>query len=180
MLLKPEGFRSISLQNVSVKLLTKVLITRLQAQIQKPVAIDKTGLMRGRSISENFVLATELVQCCHKRRVPMVVLKLDFAKAFDSVSWDSLLLILAAQGFLQLWCDWIRLCSLGSGWSGNALQHSIEADHTPLILLIERFRNSNTLYSGAFTRRSLRKKPSLKNLLTSSMSAVLVNGVLGQ
>ena len=47
----------------------------------------------------------ELVQCCHKRKLPTLVLKLDFAKAFDSVNWDSLLHILASRGFPMLWCS---------------------------------------------------------------------------
>ena len=68
-----------------MKILTKVLTARLQAQIQKLIDVDQTGFLRGRSISENFVYATELVQCCYKRKKPAVVLKLDFAKAFESV-----------------------------------------------------------------------------------------------
>jgi hypothetical protein len=45
------------------------------------IDIDQTGFLKGRSISENFVYATELVQVCYKRKVPTLVLKLDFAKA---------------------------------------------------------------------------------------------------
>jgi hypothetical protein len=37
-----------------------------------------------------------------------VVLKLDFAKAFDSVCWGSLLAILQSRGFPEKWCDWIQ------------------------------------------------------------------------
>jgi len=54
------------------------------------------------------VYATELVQCCHKRKAPTIVLKLDFAKAFDSVCWESLLTILKVRGFPAQWCDWIK------------------------------------------------------------------------
>ena len=36
-----------------------------------------------------------------------MVLKLDFAKAFDTGIWDSLIRIMQARGFDQLWCDWI-------------------------------------------------------------------------
>jgi hypothetical protein len=38
-----------------------------------------------------------------------MVLKLDFAKAFDSVSWSSLLQVLAARGFPDQWCSWIHM-----------------------------------------------------------------------
>jgi hypothetical protein len=63
--------------------------------------------IKGRSISENFVYATELVQCYYQRKEPTIVLNIDFAKAFDSVCWSCLLAILHACGFLEVWCNWI-------------------------------------------------------------------------
>ncbi|KAK1677092.1 hypothetical protein QYE76_037940 [Lolium multiflorum] len=60
-------------------------------------------------ISENFVYATELVQTCYRRRAPCIILKLDFAKAFDSVSWASLRSVMLARGFPELWCDWMDM-----------------------------------------------------------------------
>jgi predicted ribonuclease YlaK len=44
-----------------VKILTKLLTSRLQQQISKLVDVDQIGFIKGRSIPENFVLATELV-----------------------------------------------------------------------------------------------------------------------
>lgn len=70
--------------------------------------LDQTGFIQGRSITENFILATELVQVCHKRKISTLVLKLDFAKAFDSVSWQSLRQIMLVRGFPERWCDWIH------------------------------------------------------------------------
>ena len=81
----PSAFHSVSVQNCSVKILMKLLTSRLQRQISRLVDADQTCFIIGRSISENFVLAMELVQCCHKRKAPTLVIKLDFAKAFDSV-----------------------------------------------------------------------------------------------
>jgi len=36
------------------------------------------------------------------------MLKLDFAKAFDTVNWEGLFAILKARGFEEIWIDWIR------------------------------------------------------------------------
>ena len=36
------------------------------------------------------------------------MIKLDFAKAFDSVNWASLLKILEVRDFPSKWCDWMR------------------------------------------------------------------------
>ena len=38
----------------------------------------------------------------------MIALKLDFRKAFDSVSWDCLTQVLEARGFPPLWIQWIH------------------------------------------------------------------------
>lgn len=104
----PAQFCPVSLQNCPVKILTKLLTTRLQRQIPGLIDADQTGFIKGRSISKNFVLATELVQCCHKRRAPTLVIKLDFAKVFDSVQWASLLSILQTRGFPDKWLAWMR------------------------------------------------------------------------
>jgi hypothetical protein len=52
-------------------------------------------------------ITTEIVQVCHKRKVPAIALKLDFAKAFDSIDWKSLRLVLEVHGFPPAWCDWM-------------------------------------------------------------------------
>ena len=80
-----DAHRPICLQNCTPKIASKILTTRLQLQINRLIDLDQTGFIRGRSISENFILATELVQCCFKRKTPTLILKLDFAKAFDTV-----------------------------------------------------------------------------------------------
>jgi hypothetical protein len=81
-----SSFRPVSLQNCSVMAICKTLTTRLQGKIGRIIDVDQTGFLTGRSITENFVYATELVQTCFQRRAPCIILKPDFAKAFDSVS----------------------------------------------------------------------------------------------
>ena len=80
----PDAFRPISLQNCSIKAIAKVLTNRLKPLIPLLVNQDQTGFLSGRSISENFVYAADLLNCCHKRKAPTIVIKLDFRKAFDS------------------------------------------------------------------------------------------------
>ncbi|CAO2142968.1 unnamed protein product [Urochloa humidicola] len=104
---KASDYRPICLQNCSLKIVAKMLTTRLQREIPRLIDTDQTGFIRGRSIAENFIYALELIQCCNKRKLPTLVLKLDFAKAFDSVDWTALMDVLAARGFPELWCQWI-------------------------------------------------------------------------
>jgi hypothetical protein len=105
--LTPGSFRPVSLQNCSVRTICKALTTRPQRQINALIDADQTGFLSGRNISESFIYATELVQTCFRRHALCVVLKLDFTKAFDSVSWSSLRKIMLARGFPELWCNWM-------------------------------------------------------------------------
>lgn len=43
----------------------------------------------------------------HRNKIPTLFLKLDIAKAFDSVRWDYLLTLLEKLGFPTRWRDWI-------------------------------------------------------------------------
>jgi hypothetical protein len=79
---------------------TFLLVTRLQRQIPKIIDIDQTRFIKGRLILENFVYAMELVQCCNRRKLPTLVLELDFAKAFDHT-------IMVTRGFPDQWCRWV-------------------------------------------------------------------------
>ncbi|XP_060216574.1 uncharacterized protein LOC132644046 [Lycium barbarum] len=75
----------------------------------------KAGFVQGRSIIENFLLA-EIVIDIRKRGKPAnVVIKLDMAKAYDSVAWSYLIKLLGKMGFSEVFIDMIwRL--LANNW----------------------------------------------------------------
>lgn len=103
-----DAFRPISLQNCPTKAIAKLLTNRLKPLIPLLVHGDQTGFINGRSMAENFVYAADLTSCCHIRKASTMIIKLDFRKAFDSISWDSLLTILHYRGFSRKWCSWIQ------------------------------------------------------------------------
>jgi hypothetical protein len=99
----PSQFHPISLQNCIMKSITKALTSRLQRGIHSLVDADQTGFLSGRRISENIVYATDLLRTCHIRQAPTIVFKIDFRKAFDSMNYDSLLVILRGRVFDEKW-----------------------------------------------------------------------------
>jgi hypothetical protein len=84
------AFRPICLKNCDVKITSKLLTMRLQLQMLALIDITQTGFLQGRCISETFIHTLEIIQSSNKCRAPAFVIKLDFAKAFDTVHWGSL------------------------------------------------------------------------------------------
>jgi hypothetical protein len=50
-----------------------------------------------------------VIKQAHKRKSPLIFLKLDIAKAFDSLNWAFLLKVLEVMGFWQRWRDLVSL-----------------------------------------------------------------------
>ena len=109
-------YRPISLLNTSIKVLTKILANRLQLVITKLVHRNQYGFIKDRSIQDCLAWAFEYISLCHKSRKEMVVLKLDFEKAFDKLEHAAILEILRHKGFDNKWIHWISMI-LGSGSS---------------------------------------------------------------
>jgi len=53
-------------------------------------------------------MAQEILITCVKNNWSAFFLKLDFAKAFDTLKWAFLLKVLHACGFDVRWCGWIQ------------------------------------------------------------------------
>lgn len=60
---------------------------------------DQSAFLKERCILDNIATAEEQIFSLHKRKLPGYILKVDFAKAFDSVDWDFLLDLLSARRF---------------------------------------------------------------------------------
>jgi hypothetical protein len=102
----PKDFRPVSLQNCPVKIITKILMTRLQRHIQLLTILIKQGSSRaGPSLKTSYMLLNWSNTVIATNILRTVVLKLDFAKPFDSVNWNSLLTNLSARGFPDKWLD---------------------------------------------------------------------------
>lgn len=80
-----DDFRPICLQNCNIKLLSKILTMCLKPVMGSLINLDQFGFLKGRSISENFIYTLALIQCCHIRNTPTLILKLNFATSFDIV-----------------------------------------------------------------------------------------------
>lgn len=72
--------------------------------------------IKGRSITENILIAQEIIQDIGSLNVEgNVVLKLDMAKAYDRVFWPYICILMRKMGFCELWIDLI-FRHMSSNW----------------------------------------------------------------
>ena len=82
-----NDLKPISLIQSIPKLVSKMLAARLAPEINYLVTHNQSAFIRGRSIQDNFLYVTNVLKAAHSAKTHLVFLKLDVAKAFDSVSW---------------------------------------------------------------------------------------------
>uniref|UniRef100_A0A8R7R7J4 Reverse transcriptase domain-containing protein n=1 Tax=Triticum urartu TaxID=4572 RepID=A0A8R7R7J4_TRIUA len=104
-----SDYRPVSLLHSFAKIFCKLLANRLGPELQRLISCTQSAFIRGRSIQDNFLYVKNTIRDAHKRKIPLVFLKLDFAKAFDTVSWPYLIDVMKAYGFGQRWGDIISL-----------------------------------------------------------------------
>jgi hypothetical protein len=108
-----KHFRPISLLNYSFKIFSKLLTNRLGPISRRIVNDSQSAFIKGRYILESVVVAHELVHSLNKSGEKGVVLKLDFEKAYDRVSWQYLFDMLKDRNFDPLWIKWIQMIVVG-------------------------------------------------------------------
>jgi hypothetical protein len=70
---------------------SKLLANRLAGKLPSLVSNSQSAFIKGRCIHDNFILVQQTAKALHRPKETRILLKLDITKAFDSVSWPSLL-----------------------------------------------------------------------------------------
>lgn len=94
-----KDYRPISMVGSLYKIIAKLLARRLQSVIGSLISPFQSSFVKNRQILDGALIASELIESCKKRKTPTAILKLDFHKAFDSVSWNFLEWCLSQMGF---------------------------------------------------------------------------------
>ncbi|WVZ91735.1 hypothetical protein U9M48_037868 [Paspalum notatum var. saurae] len=102
-----KDFRPISLIHSLSKLITKLLAVRLAPKLDSLISPNQSAFIKARCIHDNFQTVQLTCKLLHKKKLPSVLLKIDLARAFDSVAWPFLLEVLEFLGFSRRWRDWI-------------------------------------------------------------------------
>ena len=88
---------------------SSVLAERLKPILKAIISTHQSVFLPGRSISDCTRLIYDLMFYTQKHNIPGLLMQIDFQKAFDSVSWDFLYIVLEKFGFDNKLIKWIRL-----------------------------------------------------------------------
>jgi hypothetical protein len=81
-----QDFRPISLIHSFGKLVTKVLAVPLAPYMNSLVMPNQSAFIKGIALHDNFRVAQLTSKLLHAHRLPSALLKVDIAKAFDTIS----------------------------------------------------------------------------------------------
>jgi hypothetical protein len=104
-----EDYRPISLVHSFSKLFSKIIANRLSKRIGVVVSINQSAFIKKRSLHDNFVLVRQVPRKINRSRHTGILLKLDLARVFDSISWSFLFDVLRRMGFGERFLKWIGL-----------------------------------------------------------------------
>ena len=68
------------------------------------------AFVSGRQVLDGALVANEIVHWLKKKKKAGVLLKMDFQKAYNSVDWEALDMVLAVMGFGSNWRNWVQKC----------------------------------------------------------------------
>ncbi|GKA71899.1 RNA-directed DNA polymerase, eukaryota, reverse transcriptase zinc-binding domain protein [Tanacetum coccineum] len=105
-----SDFRPISLIGAQYKIIAKILANRLARVIDSIISQEQSAFIKHRQILDGPLIVNEVIQWCKNKKSKLMVFKIDFEKAFDSISWDFLFQVMCFMGFSKTWIKWIAGC----------------------------------------------------------------------
>ena len=112
-----EEYRPISMVGALHKIISKILSSRLKEVIAPLIDESQSAFVMNRQILDGALIANESLRWLRKKKIPGTLIKLYFQKAYDSVNWDFLELVMEKLGFGRTWIKWIMNCVTSASMS---------------------------------------------------------------
>lgn len=122
-------YRPISPIHAIAKIISKILALRLSPFMNDLISPCQSAFIKDPSIHDNYMYVRNVARKFHRSRTKALLLKLDISKAFDTVRWDYLILLMQRRGFPLRWSNWIA-ASLSTS-SSRVLLNGIPLDPIP-------------------------------------------------
>lgn len=106
-----KDYRPVACCTVLYKIISKVIINRLQNILPEIVGESQSAFIKGRVIFDNIILSHEIAKGYYRKNISLrCMLKIDLQKAYDSVEWPFVEQLLLALGFPTWFVTWIMIC----------------------------------------------------------------------
>ena len=76
--------------------------------VDRLICPNQTTFIKGIFILESVVAAHEIIHEIHRNKESGIILKLDYEKAYDRVSWTFIDDMLTSRGFGAKWRGWMK------------------------------------------------------------------------
>jgi len=107
----PQSFfdlRPISLSNFLNKIIDRLVHERMEVCHPRLISQKQSGFVKGRNITENVLLAQEIIIDIRLRGKPYnEIIKLDMTKAYDRVDWTFFIKVMEKMGINSMMYDMI-------------------------------------------------------------------------
>ena len=121
-----KNWRPITLLNCDYKIASKSIANRLKKFLPALINNDQTGFQKNRFIGENIRLIDSVINYTREKKIPGLLLFVDFEKAFDSLEWSFCDKSLKYFNFGPSLIAWIKLFYTditssvqNNGWSSD-------------------------------------------------------------
>lgn len=93
-----KNYRPICLLSIPYKVFTKVLMNRMERILDQEQPREQAGFRSGFSTLDHIHTVRQLIEKCREFQLPLILIFIDYEKAFDSVEINAVLASLKNQG----------------------------------------------------------------------------------
>ena len=104
-----NNYRGISLTSMVTKTINRMILNRIHPEVEKQLRDNENGFRKGRSTTSHIITLRSILEGARAKNLSVVMVFIDFRKAFDSVDRDTLMKTLLAYDIPKKIVDLISL-----------------------------------------------------------------------
>jgi hypothetical protein len=109
-----SNYRPISVLPSTYKVMAKTMANRMQPKLPLWIKTSQTSFVKDRYIVDNVFLAYEAMVYAKETKQDLILLMVDFEKAYDQVNWTFMKEAMRTLGFSDQWIDWTSIFYQGA------------------------------------------------------------------